>query len=111
MRLEIRHQMFGIWLVGAMAGVAGSAAAQILAGPETQKTVLPTQLQYTSAIQAYQAYKDQPVRSWREANDHVGKIGGWRTYAKEAQTDKTTEPGQNAPSKDPHAGHHGGGQP
>lgn len=31
----------------------------------------------------YRPYRDEPVASWREANDTVGRIGGWKTYAKE----------------------------
>ncbi len=42
-------------------------------------------LSYRSAFADYRAYSEQPVGSWREANDTVGKIGGWREYAKEAR--------------------------
>ena len=44
---------------------------------------MPTRLQYTSTLSGYQAYADEPVQSWREANDRVGRIGGWKVYAKE----------------------------
>ncbi len=87
---------------------AGAAFAQVPADTETPQPSLPTKLQYSSAIGAYQAYADQPVQSWREANDHVGEIGGWRTYAKEI---KAGEPAKDSPARDPHAGHHGGGKP
>jgi len=90
---------------------AGVAAAQAPAAQDTRGPSLPTQLRYTSAIGTYQAYEDQPVQSWREANDRVGQIGGWRTYAKEARTAKPAEPASSPPSSDPHAGHHGGGKP
>ena len=90
---------------------AGVAAAQAPADQDTRGPSLPTQLQYTSAIGTYQAYEDQPVQSWREANDRVGQIGGWRTYAKEAQAAKPVEPASSPSSSDPHAGHHGGGKP
>ncbi|AKJ30706.1 hypothetical protein [Caldimonas brevitalea] len=39
---------------------------------------------YRSAFEGYPRYADEPVVSWKEANDHVGRIGGWRTYAAEA---------------------------
>lgn len=39
---------------------------------------------YSSAFDAYQRYADQLAMSWREANDTVGRIGGWRSYVKEA---------------------------
>lgn len=82
--------------------LAAAAFAQAPTDTEVPKPALPTKLQYTSAIGAYQAYEDQPVQSWREANDRVGRVGGWRVYAKEIKNGK--------PAADPHAGHHGGGQ-
>ena len=33
----------------------------------------------------YQGWRDEPLQNWREANDRVGEIGGWRTYLREAQ--------------------------
>ena len=40
---------------------------------------------YRSAFEGYRSFKDQPVQSWREANDLVGHIGGWQAYAREGQ--------------------------
>ena len=86
--------------------LGGAAVAQTTS--ESIKPLLPTKLQYTSPLKAYQAYADEPVQSWREANDRVGRIGGWRTYAKDASTD---EPVKAEPAANPHAGHHGEGKP
>jgi hypothetical protein len=33
----------------------------------------------------YQHWRDDPLQDWRKANDHVGEIGGWRTYLRESQ--------------------------
>jgi hypothetical protein len=33
----------------------------------------------------YQGWRDEPLQDWREANERVGAIGGWRTYLREAQ--------------------------
>lgn len=111
MRLEIRSHVPRIWLACAMTAFAGAAAAQAPAAEGTPGPSLPTQLQYTSAIGTYQAYEDQPVQSWREANDRVGRIGGWRAYAKEARAAKPAGPASSPLSSDPHASHHGGGKP
>ena len=62
---------------------AASAQAQSASG-EAKPTPTPT-LQYRSALEQYRGFKDQPVTSWAEVNDTVGKIGGWRVYAKEAR--------------------------
>lgn len=39
---------------------------------------------YRSAMEGYQSYSETRMVPWKEANDTVGKIGGWRAYAKEA---------------------------
>ncbi|MFB0899663.1 MAG: hypothetical protein QMB14_08670 [Polaromonas sp.] len=83
----------------------GTAAAQTAS---ESITLLPTQLQYTSPLRAYQAYADEPIQSWREANDRVGRIGGWRAYAKEASTN---DPVKAEPPANPHTGQHGGHKP
>lgn len=40
-------------------------------------------LPYRSAFDGYHRFTDEPVRSWNEANDTVGRIGGWKVYARE----------------------------
>jgi hypothetical protein len=39
---------------------------------------------YTSPLARYRAARDVEVGSWREVNDTVTRIGGWRAYAREA---------------------------
>jgi hypothetical protein len=98
---------FGKLLPWTMALLAGSAIAQT---PVEQKPLAPpAQLSYTSPLNGYQAYTDQPVQSWQEANDTVGRIGGWRTYAREARTAAPAK--ETAPSSPAREGHHGGSKP
>jgi hypothetical protein len=46
-------------------------------------------LRYTSSFAQYRGLRDEkpvePSKGWREANQTVGRIGGWRAYAREAQ--------------------------
>ena len=44
-----------------------------------------TAVRYESAFSRYKSYRDEKATPWREANDTVTQIGGWRAYAKEAQ--------------------------
>ncbi len=44
----------------------------------------PMTLSYQSATSGHRFYDDNPPGDWKAANDRVGEIGGWRTYAKEA---------------------------
>ncbi len=69
---------------------------------------MPTTLQYQSAISGYQPYADQALEPWRQSNERVARIGGWRAYAREAATG---EPAQETPASiDPHRAHHEGEQ-
>jgi hypothetical protein len=46
---------------------------------------------YRSTLSTYRRLgNDQPV-PWREANETVGRIGGWRAYAREASEPAATE--------------------
>jgi len=67
-----------------------------------------TSLRYHSALERYQPYKEQPVQSWRDANDNVGRIGGWRVYAKEAAAPEGGAANEGATV--PHTGHPRGKQ-
>ena len=71
---------------------------------------------YVSPFKQYQPLGDEAVTSWKDANDLVEKIGGWRVYTKEAQeptsaTEQAGRPsGQPAPQTNPpaqggHSGH------
>lgn len=110
----------------ALAGLAAlatlSAGAQT-AGAPVAETLAPQSVavgRYQSAFEGYQAYSDDKVLSWKESNDTVGKIGGWRVYAREAQGAQPAPakapagasvptgaaPAAAAPAAvDPHAGH------
>ena len=58
-------------------------------------------LRYESVFARYRYYRDEKTGPWREANDTVESVGGWRMYAREAQ-----QPDVNAPAKpNPHEGH------
>lgn len=40
---------------------------------------------YKSAFRDYRPYSDEKLLGWKQSNDTVGAIGGWRVYAKQAQ--------------------------
>jgi hypothetical protein len=50
-----------------------------------------------SAFKQYRPFSDQAVSDWRAANQTVGEIGGWQTYAREtfnAQRQKPAAPAE-----------------
>lgn len=90
---------------------------------DAQASIPP--LVHASAFLQYRRLADAPVGAWRDANDTVTRIGGWRVYARDAAQPasraasmpagsasapgtKPAEPAQAVPvpgAKDPHAGH------
>ena len=54
-----------------------------------------------SPLKSYRRLDDEKPIPWREANDTVGRIGGWRVYVREAQQPEPTAPTQAAPSSPP----------
>ncbi|MBC7938909.1 MAG: hypothetical protein H7Z19_03950 [Chitinophagaceae bacterium] len=52
--------------------------------PAKASKVGPNGSTYRSAFEGFRPFADQPVGSWRDANDTVGRVGGWRAYAREA---------------------------
>lgn len=67
-------------------------------------------LRFESAFDGYAPYTPQPVAPWRQSNDRVGEVGGWRTYAREAAQpeEKGTEDGTGHGAA--HGHDHGGAQ-
>lgn len=72
---------------------------------------------HRSAFATYRAAGEIEVGSWREANDTVARIGGWRAYAREAAqpdapasapADPTRPPPKPGPA--PASGHGGHGK-
>lgn len=63
----------------------------------TAKAAPPKATPYASAFDGYRRFDDQKVQPWREANDTVGRIGGWRAYAREV----SGPPNADLPNADP----------
>lgn len=76
------------------------AAALAQSGPrpdplDARTSVAP--LVYRSALSNYKPLgADAPALSWREANEAVERIGGWRAYAREAQAQAASAPASAA---------------
>jgi len=59
---------------------------------------------YRSALSGYRSFRDEKVSSWQESNDNVARIGGWRTYLREAREPEAV-PRDTPAAGRPHAGH------
>ena len=71
--------------------LAQPAPAAHRADPLNAQAPVP-RLVHTSAFAKYRRLADVPVGSWREANDNVTRIGGWRAYAREASQPEAPMP-------------------
>ncbi len=57
-----------------------------------------------SVFDSYQPFADEKPAPWKESNDTVGRIGGWRAYAREAAgTAPAPSPTAPAPARPPAA--------
>lgn len=95
--------MLARWLAVSSGLLTLAASAQTPSAPPAQAVgsapAVRTQVapgDYRSALESYQPYSEGQMVPWRDANDTVGKIGGWRAYAKEAA---------ETPGQEGHAGH------
>ncbi len=98
--------LLGLGALLTVSGVLAQPAAGVAATTTSQ--VGAPALEYVSPIRDYKGYERQSIQSWKEANDNVGRIGGWRNYSRE------TSQGQPSPSSPaasggsaPHSNHHG----
>lgn len=55
--------------------------------------------QAPASLARYRRFTEQPVGSWREANETVNRIGGWRAYAREASQPAPVAPAASAPAE------------
>ena len=79
------------------------ALSQVYAQPAAPSSGASA-LEFRSAFEGYKPYTDEKIIDWKRANDNVGKIGGWREYAREAsQPETATAPAAIPATTDPKA--------
>ena len=71
-------------LLATLTAQAQPAAKAARPDPLDPKASVPA-LSYESSFSQYRRMGDEKPVSWRDANDTVARIGGWRVYAREAQ--------------------------
>jgi hypothetical protein len=73
-----------VFLTAQAQALAQPAPAVRRADPLDPRAAVPA-LRHESALAQYRRFSDDKTASWRDANDAVARIGGWRAYAREAQ--------------------------
>lgn len=74
----------GLWAAAlSLAALAQAQPARPAPDPLDPQAAVPP-ARHRSAMADYRAPAEAPVGSWKEANERVNRIGGWRAYAGEA---------------------------
>ena len=93
------------------AGACLAALSAVALGQTPNRSTTPDPLdpqaavppaQHRSALGAYRPLAETPVGSWKEANERVNRIGGWRAYAREAAAPAPAAPAASAPAAPVH---------
>lgn len=91
------------WCAALLMAIPALTTAQPAAAPQATKpdpldpkAAVPV-LIYQSTFKPTMAPAGKPM-SWREANDNVARIGGWRVYAREAQQPDAAAAPASAPA-------------
>lgn len=104
------------WLLPALLCAAAAAAQSQPAKPAPRPDPLDAAAAVPAAVHlsSFANYRrlraDDPI-GWRQANDEVARIGGWRAYAREAQRPEAAASGPAAQAAKPmpmpagHGGH------
>jgi hypothetical protein len=102
--LRLRPQWLwpAAWLVvttAAQAGHQAPAAPDTPPNPLDARAAVPRAV-HESAFRLYRGHADVTLTPWKEANDNVGRIGGWRSYAREAAQAEASDaaPAASAPA-------------
>lgn len=80
---------------------AGQSQSSVVSGPSLNSADAPA-LTYRSVFEGYQPFADEKIIGWKQANETVREIGGWRAYAKESRQTESGASGQpQAPQASP----------
>jgi hypothetical protein len=80
----LSHWLAPVILLAVATALYAQPASPVAPGdPLDEHAPVPT-VTHASALAQYRKLTEEPVISWREANETVSRIGGWRSYAREA---------------------------
>lgn len=80
------------------------ACAWVLAGPAAHAAESPPPepgQAPPAPFERYQGWREASPGDWRETNDRVGAVGGWRTYLRESHPEAESDAG-HAPAAHHH---------
>jgi hypothetical protein len=78
----------------------GDAAPPVRPDPLDPQAAVPA-VTYKSPLAGYRRHAQEPVVSWQKSNETVNRIGGWRTYTRDAARELSAPPPSATPSSPP----------
>ena len=99
------HWRLPVFLLAATAAAAGAqttAPPAHAADPANAQATVPRAV-HSSAFAGYRRHAEPAPIGWKEANDTVSRIGGWRAYAREAQQPEAPPTNSLLPASTPTA--------
>ena len=90
MKMTLFHNNFTLTksIQETLCGVAAGfivLTAVIFSGKADANELPPSTHEYKSVFESYAQWEWLDTEDWREANEDVGEIGGWRYYAREPE--------------------------
>lgn len=95
--MSLRSGCRGLLAVVVMAPAVAAEKPALPAVLDARAAVPP--LVYRSPFGAPAGAADPAALSWREANERVARIGGWKAYAREAQQANPATPAASEPRR------------
>jgi len=102
----MRRSGFGLAAACGAAAFTAFANAPALAqgtprpDPLNSKAEVPA-VRYESVFKGYRKFEDQPVTSWRGANELVNMLGGWKAFASDQVPDVPGSPAEASGARKP----------
>lgn len=75
---------------------SGDASTIVRPDPLDPRVAVPA-VTYRSPLAGYKRHAEEPVVSWQKSNETVNRIGGWRTYTREAARELSAPPPSPTP--------------
>lgn len=89
--------------------LATLGATAVVARAQTKPPAAAAPPEWRSAFESYRPFSDEKTAPWRQSNDTVQGVGGWRAYAREAAQPASaaaSAPASRERAADPHGAHH-----
>ena len=98
--MVLRHPFTGFF-IALLSSLTLAATGFAQTPAPSNSATKPGAVPVRSAFDGYQTYDEEALSNWKAANENVARIGGWREYARQAQSEDPTPSRTVAPEAKP----------